>query len=109
MDAPMPEAPPKDVADLGGPPVSSGPLELAVARERMLVLLAGAGRAMKAQDIAAAIGEDITDTSNGRRTETTRSRLKTLVREGRVVEDATGWFSIAPIADRTDGEGAAMA
>ncbi|MCY0931869.1 hypothetical protein OTB20_37990 [Streptomyces sp. H27-H1] len=47
VDASASAAPPDDVADPGGPPVSSGPLELAVARERMLVLLAGARRAMK--------------------------------------------------------------
>jgi hypothetical protein len=66
----------------------------------MLVLLAGAGRAMKVQDIAAAIGEDVTDTSKGRRVETTRSRLKTLVKEGQVVEGPTAWFAIAPAGDR---------
>ncbi|MFJ7592053.1 hypothetical protein ACIQZO_32765 [Streptomyces sp. NPDC097617] len=109
VDASASEAPPDDVADPGGPPVSSGPLALAVARERMLVLLAGAGRAMKAQDIAAAIGEDVSDTSNGRRTETTRSRLKALVREGRVVEDPTAWFAIAPTTGSNVGDGVAMA
>ncbi|MDX3326931.1 MULTISPECIES: hypothetical protein [Streptomyces] len=75
---------------------SAGPLEWEEARERMLVLLAGAGRAMKVQDIAAAIGEDVSDTSKGRRVETTRSRLKRLVKEGRVVEGPTAWFAIAP-------------
>ncbi|NUV71780.1 MULTISPECIES: hypothetical protein [unclassified Streptomyces] len=75
---------------------SGGPLEWEEARERMLVLLAGAGRAMKVQDIAAAIGEDVSDTSKGRRVETTRSRLKRLVKEGRVVEGPTAWFAIAP-------------
>ncbi|WP_405715683.1 hypothetical protein OG264_38390 [Streptomyces xanthophaeus] len=43
------EAAPDDASDSGNTPGSSGPLELAVARERMLVLLAGAGRAMKVQ------------------------------------------------------------
>ncbi|WP_329176862.1 hypothetical protein [Streptomyces sp. NBC_01477] len=81
-------------------PPSSGRLGWEVARERMLVLLAGAGRAMKVQDIAAAIGEDVTDTSKGRRVETTRSRLKTLVKEGQVVEGPTAWFAIAPAGDR---------
>ncbi|MFK4270448.1 hypothetical protein [Streptomyces milbemycinicus] len=71
-----------------------GPVDLETARERMLVLLAGAGRAMKVQDIAAAIGED---TSNARRVETTRSRLKKLVKEGRAVEGPTAWFSIAHV------------
>lgn len=109
VDASAPAASPDDVADPSGPRVSSGPLALAVARERMLVLLAGAGRAMKAQDIAAAIGEDVSDTSNGRRVETTRSRLKALVKEGRVVEDPTAWFAIAPAAAGNEQEGAAMA
>ncbi|MGY0063530.1 hypothetical protein ACWY4P_44655 [Streptomyces sp. LZ34] len=75
---------------------SAGPLEWEAARDRMLVLLAGAGRAMKVQDITAAIGEDVSDTSKGRRVETTRSRLKRLVKEGRVVEGPTAWFAIAP-------------
>ncbi|MEV4868571.1 hypothetical protein [Streptomyces syringium] len=41
--------------------------------------------------------------------ETTRSRLKALAREGRVVEGPTAWFAIAPAADGTEDEGAAMA
>ncbi|KAK1184511.1 hypothetical protein B7755_044350 [Streptomyces sp. NBS 14/10] len=73
-------------------PQTPGPVDLETARERMLVLLAGAGRAMKVQDIAAAIGEG---TSNARRVETTRSRLKKLVKEGRAVEGPTAWFSIS--------------
>ncbi|WP_326611830.1 hypothetical protein OG949_22460 [Streptomyces scopuliridis] len=81
-----------------GGPASAGPLEWEVARERMLVLLAGAGRAMKVQDIAAAIGEDVSDTSKGRRVETTRSRLKRLVEEGRVTEGPTAWFTISSVA-----------
>ncbi|WP_438293386.1 hypothetical protein [Streptomyces sp. HUAS TT7] len=78
-------------------PASAGPLEWEVARERMLVLLAGAGRAMKVQDITAAIGEDVSDTSRGRRVETTRSRLKRLVKEGSVAEGPTAWFTIVPV------------
>ncbi|MEU8544063.1 hypothetical protein AB0C52_29395 [Streptomyces sp. NPDC048717] len=74
----------------------AGPLEWEEARERMLVLLAGAGRAMHAKDIIVAIGEDISDTSKGRRVETTRSRRKALVKEGRGVEGPTAWFAIAP-------------
>ncbi|MEV5508810.1 hypothetical protein [Streptomyces orinoci] len=83
------------------PVAGPGPLGWEVARERMLVLLAGAGRAMKVQDISAAIGED---TSVARRVETTRSRLKRLVKEGKVVEGPTAWFAIAP-ADETGGGG----
>ncbi|MFF2523824.1 hypothetical protein [Streptomyces liangshanensis] len=92
-------APDSQLADAEVPSsgsASAGPLEWEEARERMLVLLAGAGRSMKVQDIAAAIGEDVSDTSKGRRVETTRSRLKRLVKEGRVVEGPTAWFAIAP-------------
>jgi hypothetical protein len=70
-----------------------GPVEWEQGRERMLVLLAGAGQAMKVRDIAAAIGEDV---SMVRRVETTRSRLKRLLQEKRVVEGPVGWFAIAP-------------
>ncbi|MGW3327688.1 hypothetical protein [Streptomyces virginiae] len=49
-DAPSSEAPAHGVSDSSGTPGSSGPLELTVARERMLVLPAGAGRAVKVQD-----------------------------------------------------------
>jgi hypothetical protein len=70
-----------------------GPVEWEQGRERMLVLLAGAGQAMKVRDIAAAIGEDV---SQVRRVETTRSRLKRLLQEERVVEGPVGWFAIAP-------------
>ncbi|MFD7018520.1 hypothetical protein [Streptomyces sp. NPDC059928] len=89
--------------DPGEGPAPGGPLPLEVARERMLVLLAGAGRAMKVQDISAAIGED---TSNQRLVETTRSRLKRLAKEGRVVEGPIAWFSIAPTdnASRQQGD-----
>lgn len=109
VDASASEVPPDGFADPGDRSVSSGPLDLAVARERMLVLLAGAGRAMKAKDIAAAIGEDVSDASQGRKVETTRSRLKALAKEGRVIEGPKAWFAIAPAAGRDEGEGAAMA
>ncbi|MGW6785222.1 hypothetical protein [Streptomyces sp. NPDC054987] len=89
-------------------PAPAGPLEWEVARERILVLLAGAGRAMKVQDIAAAIGEDTSSTLNGRRVETTRSRLKRLAKEGRLVEGPIAWFAIAPAASANREEGAAV-
>ncbi|MFG2409504.1 hypothetical protein ACGFR8_35235 [Streptomyces brevispora] len=63
----------------------------------MLALLAGAGRAMKVQDIASAIGEDVLATLKGRRVETTRSRLMRLVKEGRVTEGPSAWFTISPV------------
>ncbi|MFG3497929.1 hypothetical protein [Streptomyces sp. NPDC047928] len=95
-NGPAPSSQPADAEVPSSGSVSAGPLEWEEARERMLVLLAGAGRAMHVKDITAAIGEDISDTSKGRRVETTRSRLKTLVKEGQVVEGPTAWFAIAP-------------
>ncbi|MFF2194554.1 hypothetical protein [Streptomyces sp. NPDC058157] len=41
--------------------------------------------------------------------ETTQSRLKRLVKEGLVVENPTAWFAIAPAADTSEREGAAVA
>ncbi|WP_327129411.1 hypothetical protein [Streptomyces sp. NBC_01727] len=76
-------------SDAPVPPPS--PLSWEVAREKMLVLLAGAGRAMKVQDICVAIGEDVT---NHRRVETTRSRLKRMAKDGRVTEGPTAYFRI---------------
>ncbi|MFJ2407283.1 hypothetical protein ACIOUE_38995 [Streptomyces xanthochromogenes] len=95
-DGPVPDSQPADAEVPSSGAAPGGPLQWEEARERMLVLLAGAGRAMKVQDIAAAIGEDVSDASKGRRVETTRSRLKRLVKEGRVVEGPTAWFAIAP-------------
>ncbi|MFE0643884.1 hypothetical protein ACFW2Y_20060 [Streptomyces sp. NPDC058877] len=91
-----PASPPRTDGTAAGEAEPAGPLEREVTRERALVLLAGAGRPMYVKDIAAAIGEDVSDTSKGRRVETTRSRLKALVREGRLMEDPTAWFTIAP-------------
>ncbi|MFJ2176944.1 hypothetical protein ACIOHE_29125 [Streptomyces sp. NPDC087851] len=85
-------------------PASAGLLAWEVARERMLVVSAGAGRAMKVQDIAAAIGEDVSGMPKEWRVETTRSRLKRLVKEGRVVEGPTAWFAIAPVSSGAQGQ-----
>ncbi|MFD7107045.1 hypothetical protein [Streptomyces celluloflavus] len=71
-------------------PSASEPLGLKEARERMLELLTRSRRAMKASEITTLIGDLAS------RSETTRSRLKKLVVEGRVVEEPTGWFAIAP-------------
>lgn len=60
------------------------------ARKRMLALLTRSRRAMKVSEITTLIGELAS------RSETTRSRLKKLMVEGRVVEEPTGWFAIAP-------------
>lgn len=63
---------------------------------------------MKVQDITAAVGEDTSTTSNGRRVETTRSRLKRLAKEGRLVEGPIAWFAITPRVSGSRPEGAAM-
>jgi hypothetical protein len=55
---------------------------------------------MRTRQIAAAIGEDA---SLPTRVETTRSRLKRLVKQGKVVEKKPGYFRIAPAA-RVAGE-----
>ncbi len=70
----------------------SGPLELELARERILVLLAGANQALKVQDIGEAIGE------SPDRVETTRARLKKMAAEGLVSEVSPAWFAITPAA-----------
>ncbi|MGW0973861.1 hypothetical protein [Streptomyces griseus] len=67
------------------------PTNLEEGRRRILVVLATAGRALRARDVAAAIGEDVSTPS---RVETTRARLKRLVRSGQVVEGPIGSFAI---------------
>ncbi|GAB2710501.1 hypothetical protein [Kitasatospora kifunensis] len=67
-------------------------IHLDEAVDRMLVILTTVGREMKVRDIAVAIGETPSDP----RIETTRSRLKTLAKQGKVVEGHPGWFQIAP-------------
>lgn len=81
-------------------PRPAEPLDLQVARKRILVLLAGAGQAMKVQDISVAIGE------HNSRVETTRSRLKKLAKEGLLREVRTAWFVLVPNAaeEPVDGE-----
>ncbi|MFC1415240.1 hypothetical protein [Streptacidiphilus cavernicola] len=108
ISGPVPSArfPGPAVVSEAEPPASSGPLDLEVAREGILVLLAGANRAMKVQDIGDAIGEQAD------RVETTRARLKKLAKEGLVVEVSPAWFAIAPAAPRPrpenpEAEGAA--
>ncbi|MFD8478865.1 hypothetical protein [Kitasatospora sp. NPDC059673] len=76
-----------------------GGIELGEAVEKMLVLLASAGREMKVRDIAVAIGESVSD----RRIETTRSRLKSLAKQGKVLEGHPGWFRIAPAVGAVAG------
>lgn len=97
--APSPSGPALDSGVLSGVgpaarelSASPGPLDLEVARERILVLLAGANQALKVQDIGEAIGE------HPERVETTRSRLKKLVKEGLAAEVSPAWFAITPAA-----------
>ncbi len=78
---------------------SPGPTDWDEGRRRILCLLATAGKPMKAKEIAAAIGEDV---STPGRVETTRARLKKLVEEGHVVEDPVASFAIAS-ADSAGG------
>lgn len=82
----------------GEPAVPPGPLDLEVARERILVLLAGANQALKVQDIGEAIGE------HPEQVETTRSRLKKLAKEGLVAEVSPAWFAITPAAREYTGD-----
>ena len=102
ISGPVPSArfPDPIVVSEAEPSASSGPLDLEVAREGILVLLAGANRAMKVQDIGDAIGEQAD------RVETTRGRLKKLAKEGLVVEVSPAWFAIAPTAPHSREEGA---
>jgi hypothetical protein len=86
-----------------GPTPSSGPLDWDEGRRRILSLLATAGQPMKAREVASAIGEDV---STPARVETTRGRLKRLVKDGHTVEGPVGFFSITSSRD-TGGEGEA--
>ncbi|WP_406117636.1 hypothetical protein [Streptomyces anulatus] len=70
------------------------PTDLEEGRRRILVVLATAGRALSAREIAAAIGEDVSTPS---RVETTRARLKRLARSGQVVEGPIGSFAITTV------------
>ena len=87
----------------GEPALPPGPLDLEVARERILVLLAGANQALKVQDIGEAIGE------HPDRVETTRSRLKKLAKEGLVAEVSPAWFAITPAAREHTGDAGEVA
>ena len=76
---------------------AAGPqrVEWAVGVERILAVLGTSGRVMRTREIAAAIGEDTTQVT---RVETTRSRLKRLVKAGKVTEAQPGFFRIAAVA-----------
>jgi hypothetical protein len=89
--APRSESSPAAVALV----VADGPqrVEWAVGMERIVAVLATSGRLMRTRQIAAAIGEDVSQVT---RVETTRSRLKRLVKQGKVIERKPGYFRIAP-------------
>lgn len=83
------EEPQSDTVEAAEPAPPSGPLDLDEGRKRMLALLGRAEGPLHVKDITAAIGEASS------RVETTRSRLKKLAKESRVIEGPTGWFAIA--------------
>nr|BFD92940.1 hypothetical protein KitaXyl93_43000 [Kitasatospora sp. Xyl93] len=74
-------------------PAESQRLDWAEGLERILALLATSGRVMRAREITAAIGEEVSPA----RIETTRGRCKSLVKEGRAVEVQPGQFRIATV------------
>jgi hypothetical protein len=90
-------APAAPAAPAGAAAALPGPqrVEWAVGMERIVAVLATSGRSMRTRQIAAAIGEDVSQVT---RVETTRSRLKRLVKQGKVVERKPGYFRIAPAA-----------
>jgi hypothetical protein len=104
FSAPQTQPPVQQVQEPRAARTPSVGIELEAAIEKMLVLLASAGREMKVRDIAVAIGENPTD----RRIETTRSRLKSLAKQGKVREGHPGWFRIAPAAAGPVGGTAVM-
>ncbi|MFI9239544.1 hypothetical protein [Streptomyces sp. NPDC053079] len=87
-DGPVDDETPGPAEEPSEPVLEELPLE--VARERILALLAQTGRAVKLQDLVPAIGES--------RLETTRSRLKTMVKKGLIVEGPVAWFALKPTA-----------
>lgn len=103
-----PDAGPGAGSDAGsdaGSGMGEGPSErrkLSGVTERAVVLLAGAGRPMRAKEITAALGEP---TAPGR-VEGMRTRLKRLVATGWLVEDQPGLFAIAAGVDARVGHAA---
>lgn len=92
------EGPQFAAAEATESPPPSGPLDLDEGRKRMLALLERAEEPLHVKDITAAIGEAAS------RVETTRSRLKKLAKDARVVEGPTGWFAIALTNGAAAGE-----
>ncbi|WP_405141994.1 hypothetical protein OG589_32810 [Sphaerisporangium sp. NBC_01403] len=77
----------------GDPEVTAPPgrRELTGVNEQVMVLMASAGRPMRAKDVALAMGEP----NEHRRVETTRTRLKRLVAAGWLAEREPGQFTVA--------------
>jgi hypothetical protein len=74
----------------GGVPAGAV-VELEVFTERLLAVLAERGRAVRCQEVVAALGQDA---SVARHVERVRHRLKKLCRAGRVAEIAPGIFTL---------------
>jgi len=68
--------------------------------DRLLVVLAEAGRAVRCRDVVAALGEDPAVARHGERV---RHRLKKLVTAGRVAEVEPGLFTLAGDSGRSAG------
>lgn len=92
------EEPQSATSEAAEPTPTSGPLDLDEGRKRMLALLERAEEPLHVKDITAAIGEAAS------RVETTRSRLKKLAKDARVVEGPTGCFAIALTNGAAAGE-----
>lgn len=80
------------VEPAGAVPAGRGPTPDAVFADRLLVVLAEAGRPVRCRDVVAALGEDPTV---ARHCERVRHRLKKLVTAGRVAEVEPGLFTPA--------------
>lgn len=79
------------LARVDGVGVTASGTELEVFSERVLAVLAGQGRAVRCQEVVAALGEDATV---ARHVERVRHRLKKLAVAGRVEETAPGLFTL---------------
>ena len=78
----------------------SSAVELEVFTERLLGVLAERGRAVRCQEVVAALGQDA---SVARHVERVRHRLKKLCRAGRVAETTPGMFTLSGVSGRATG------
>jgi hypothetical protein len=79
------------LARVDGAGVTVSGAELEVFTERVLAVLAEQGRAVRCQEVVAALGQDA---SVARHVERVRHRLKKLAVAGRVQETAPGLFTL---------------